>query len=70
MQCIYWLCAWIDARVPNHLAGCHALFRLPRVFRIALLGARLTERGSGYHVVFEALSALVGEPADMADIRR
>jgi nitrate reductase delta subunit len=37
---------------------------------IALLGARLTERGSDYHVVFEALSALVGEPADIADIRR
>ena len=37
---------------------------------IALLGARLAERGSDYHVVFEALSALVGEPADIADIRR
>lgn len=37
---------------------------------IALLGARLAERGSDYHVVFEALSALVGEPANIADIRR
>ncbi len=37
---------------------------------IALLGARLAERGSDYHVVFDALSALVGEPADIADIRR
>jgi len=37
---------------------------------IALLGARLAERGSDYHIVFEALSALVGEPADIADIRR
>lgn len=37
---------------------------------IALLGARLAERGSDYYVVFEALSALVGEPADIADIRR
>ena len=37
---------------------------------IAVLGARLAERGSDYHVVFEALSALVGEPADIADIRR
>jgi nitrate reductase delta subunit len=37
---------------------------------IALLGVRLAERGSDYHVVFEALSALVGESADIADIRR
>ncbi len=37
---------------------------------IAVLGARLAERGSDYHVVFDALSALVGEPADIADIRR
>ena len=37
---------------------------------IALLGARLAERGSDYHVVFTALSALVGEPADIAAIRR
>ncbi|QQS55003.1 MAG: nitrate reductase molybdenum cofactor assembly chaperone [Candidatus Competibacteraceae bacterium] len=37
---------------------------------MALLGARLTERGSDYHVVFDALAALVGEPADIEDIRR
>ena len=37
---------------------------------IALLGARLAERGSDYHVVFDALSALVGEPADISDIRQ
>ena len=37
---------------------------------IALLGARLAERGSDYHIVFDALSALVGEPADISDIRQ
>lgn len=37
---------------------------------IALLNARLADRDSDYHIVFEALSALVGEPADLADIRR
>ncbi len=37
---------------------------------LSLLGARLAERGSDYHVVFDALAALVGEPADIADIRR
>lgn len=37
---------------------------------LALLGARLAERDSDYHVVFDALAALVGEPADIADIRR
>ena len=37
---------------------------------MALLGARLAERGSDYHVVFDALAALVGEPAEIADIRR
>lgn len=37
---------------------------------LALLGARLAERGSDYHVIFDALAALVGEPADIADIRR
>ena len=37
---------------------------------IALIGARLAERGSDYHVVFDALAALVGEPASIADIRR
>lgn len=37
---------------------------------IALLSARLADRDSDYHIVFEALSALVGEPEDIADIRR
>ncbi len=37
---------------------------------MALIGARLAERGSDYHAVFEALSALAGEPANMAEIRR
>ncbi len=37
---------------------------------MALLGARLTERGSDYHVVFDALAALVGDPADIEEIRR
>jgi nitrate reductase delta subunit len=37
---------------------------------LALLGARLAERGSEYHVVFDALAALVGEPAEIEDIRR
>ena len=37
---------------------------------IALIGARLAERGSDYHVVFDALAALVGEPASIAEIRR
>ena len=37
---------------------------------IALLSARLAERGSDYHVIFDALSALVGEPADISDIRQ
>lgn len=36
---------------------------------IALIGARLAERGSDYHVVFDALAALVGKPASIADIR-
>ncbi|MCC8988122.1 MAG: nitrate reductase molybdenum cofactor assembly chaperone [Candidatus Contendobacter sp.] len=37
---------------------------------IALIGARLAERGSDYHVVFDALATLVDEPASIADIRR
>jgi nitrate reductase delta subunit len=37
---------------------------------LSLLGARLAERGSDYHVAFDALAALVGEPAEIADIRR
>lgn len=36
---------------------------------IALLGARLAERGSDYQLIFAALTALVGEPADIAEIR-
>ncbi|MBZ4194545.1 MAG: nitrate reductase molybdenum cofactor assembly chaperone [Candidatus Contendobacter sp.] len=37
---------------------------------MALIGARLAERRSDYHVVFDALAALVGEPASIAEIRR
>jgi len=37
---------------------------------MALLGARLAERGSDYRVIFDALAALVGEPAEIEDIRR
>jgi nitrate reductase delta subunit len=37
---------------------------------LALLGARLAERDSDYHVAFDALAALVGEPAEIEDIRR
>lgn len=37
---------------------------------MALIGARLAERGSDYHVVFDALTALIDEPASIADIRR
>lgn len=37
---------------------------------MALLGARLAERGSDYHAVFAALAALVGEPAELEDLRR
>ncbi|MEI2779809.1 MAG: nitrate reductase molybdenum cofactor assembly chaperone [Candidatus Competibacter sp.] len=37
---------------------------------MALLGARLAERGSDYRAIFDALAAVVGEPADIADIRR
>lgn len=36
---------------------------------IALLGERLAERGSDYQLPFAALTALVGEPADIAEIR-
>lgn len=36
---------------------------------IALLGARLAERGCDYHVVFDALAALAGEPTDIEAIR-
>ena len=37
---------------------------------MALLGARLAERGSDYRAIFDALAAVVGEPTDIADIRR
>ncbi|HRD65436.1 MAG TPA: nitrate reductase molybdenum cofactor assembly chaperone [Candidatus Competibacter sp.] len=37
---------------------------------MALIGARLAERNSDYRAVFDALAALVGEPADIEDIRR
>ncbi len=37
---------------------------------MALIGARLAERGSDYHAIFDALAALVGEPVEIADIRR
>jgi nitrate reductase delta subunit len=37
---------------------------------LSLLGARLAERGSDYHAIFDALAALVGEPAEIEDIRR
>lgn len=37
---------------------------------MALLGARLAERGSDYHAVFDTLVALVGEPAELENLRR
>jgi nitrate reductase molybdenum cofactor assembly chaperone NarJ/NarW len=37
---------------------------------MALLGARLAERGSDYHAVFAALAALVGAPEELEDLRR
>ncbi|HRX71483.1 MAG: nitrate reductase molybdenum cofactor assembly chaperone [Candidatus Competibacteraceae bacterium] len=37
---------------------------------ITLIGARLAERGSDYHTMFDALTALVGAPAEIADIRQ
>lgn len=36
---------------------------------MALIGARLAERGNDYHAIFDALATLVGEPADIEDIR-
>ena len=36
---------------------------------VALLGARLAERGSAYHVLFDALEALAGGAADLDAIR-
>lgn len=51
--------------------GGEALDMLAETLHVmALLGARLAERGSDYHVVFDTLAALVGEPADIEDIRR
>ncbi|MGB4946258.1 MAG: nitrate reductase molybdenum cofactor assembly chaperone [Candidatus Competibacter denitrificans] len=37
---------------------------------ITLLGARLAKRNNDYHVLFDALTALVGESEDSADIRQ
>ena len=37
---------------------------------MALLGARLAEQDSDYHVVFDALATLVGEPTDIEAIRQ
>ena len=37
---------------------------------LSLLGARLLERGSEFHVIFDALADLAGEPEDIADIRQ
>jgi len=37
---------------------------------LSLLGARLSERGSAFCAVFDALAAFAGEPEGMADIRR
>lgn len=36
---------------------------------LSLLGARLAERNSPYHIIFAALSCIAGEPVDAADIR-
>lgn len=37
---------------------------------LSLLGARLAERGSEFHAIFDALADLAGEPDDIADIRQ
>lgn len=37
---------------------------------LTLLGARLAERNNDYHVLFDALTVLAGEPEDSADIRQ
>jgi nitrate reductase molybdenum cofactor assembly chaperone NarJ/NarW len=37
---------------------------------IVLLGARLRERGSRYHVLFDALEAIAGSPAEAAELRK
>ncbi|MCF7987478.1 MAG: nitrate reductase molybdenum cofactor assembly chaperone [Methylovulum sp.] len=36
----------------------------------SLLGARLAERGSAFHAIFEALEGLVGEPDGISEIRQ
>lgn len=36
---------------------------------LSLLGARLTERGSGFHAVFDALAGFAGEPEALNEIR-
>jgi nitrate reductase delta subunit len=36
---------------------------------LSLLGARLTERGSGFSAIFDALSSFAGEPEALAEIR-
>ena len=36
---------------------------------LSLLGARLTERGSGFRAIFDALSGFAGEPDALAEIR-
>ena len=37
---------------------------------LSLLGARLTERGSDFHAIFDALAGFAGEPEAIADIRQ
>jgi nitrate reductase molybdenum cofactor assembly chaperone NarJ/NarW len=37
---------------------------------LSLLGARLTERGSGFSAIFDALSGFAGEPEALAEIRQ
>jgi len=36
---------------------------------LSLLGARLTERGSEFHAIFDALAGFAGEPEALAEIR-
>ncbi len=37
---------------------------------LSLLGARLNERGSEFHVIFDALAGFAGEPEAISEIRR
>jgi nitrate reductase molybdenum cofactor assembly chaperone NarJ/NarW len=37
---------------------------------LSLLGARLTERGSEFRVIFESLESIAGEPEDVSTIRQ